>query len=654
MFFHPCLYATPDQIETANRNIYRHEWAQRIYHSLKLDADKLREMELPTFETAWWHEVKDKHWREYYPENMQHTFYIPKPAADRAFNSALVYALGGGSIYAERAKKALLHYTSYSFEFVQPDVGMNYAIWGINLLYAYDLIYDRCTPNERDKVDDFFTRMVEDIARTDEWWIEAKIGGRYNNHYAFHKMMMAAYGVFYEKPEWVERAMESDQGIRELIENGLLDDGLWFESSLNYHFVALTGLMSTANMLRNSGHPLDLYTHKFAAGRTLEDAFSGMVQVLFPDGSIPTIGDCYGRTTRLRGSAPYQTAWTVYRKPLYAWMIEGSRPGLTMLFHEYDETGRSNLKPPAVKSKVFPQHGYVMLRSAEGGKYWDSDSWAAFLSFAANRVHAHADKLNLILFGSGKVLACDPEALASARHAFSSQVQGELNRTTICHNTLMVDSKMHQGVSENLTLVDFRRSSKVKSATIADFKGLVYLGVKLQRTVEVTDDYVLDVFQAVSEQERSFEWLFHTYDDEGMTRVGDSDAWGKPTSEIPWDQLPWSWLRNVRSRQIGDTWQADWRQGEVLFRLTMLGHPATEVILCDFPRNDQFEPPAIPMLIARRIGKSVVYIAVYQAEEGELPPVEISSSMAGDELKLRVSCGGKSTVHTMPVLRAEQ
>lgn len=277
MIVHPCLYANHEMIEVAKASIAGRESANRTFQELKLSADKLDKMQLPVFDTAWWQEAKKKDWRTIYPENMQHTFYVPKPATDLAFQSALAYALGGGDIYAERAKKVLLHYTSYSFEPNQPDVGMNFSIWGINLLYAYDFTYDRFTPDERVRMDDFFTRLVERVAERDEWWIQTGTGGRHNNHYAWHKLMMAAYGLFYGKDEWVTRSIESRDGFRELIEVGLLDDGTWFESSLNYHFVALSALMDTARMFRNAGYPLDLFTHKFAKGRsrTHSRAWSG-------------------------------------------------------------------------------------------------------------------------------------------------------------------------------------------------------------------------------------------------------------------------------------------------------------------------------------------------------------------------------------------
>ena len=94
--------------------------------------------------------------------------------------------------------------------------------------------------------------------------------------------------------------------------------------------------------------------------------------------------------------------------------------------------------PPEMKTRVWPEHGFVALRSQEGVDYWKGEGYSAFLSFDLNSVHSHRDKFGLMVYGRQAHLAIDPEAVASAPHAFSSRVQNELNRETICHNTLMV------------------------------------------------------------------------------------------------------------------------------------------------------------------------------------------------------------------------
>ncbi|MGB9587842.1 MAG: alginate lyase family protein, partial [Armatimonadota bacterium] len=215
MVAHPFLFATPHQLDTAKQNIARYDWANRVYIQLKADADKLAEMELPQFETAWWQEAKKKPWHEIYPEINHHTSFAVRPAIYAAFQSAVVYRLGGEEVYAERAKRVLLHYTNYKFIFIHPDVGLNYAGWGLHALWTYDLLHDCFTPAERKKIDDFFNRWLKAVVENDEWWVREGLGGRFNNHFTWHKLTMAAYGLFYNKPEWVRRAFDSEQGIRQ-------------------------------------------------------------------------------------------------------------------------------------------------------------------------------------------------------------------------------------------------------------------------------------------------------------------------------------------------------------------------------------------------------------------------------------------------------
>lgn len=85
MLAHPYLYATQHQLEVAKRNIARCEWAGQTYREIKAEADKLADMELPKFETAWWREAKQKHWHDTYPEINLHTGGVPRPAMNAAF-----------------------------------------------------------------------------------------------------------------------------------------------------------------------------------------------------------------------------------------------------------------------------------------------------------------------------------------------------------------------------------------------------------------------------------------------------------------------------------------------------------------------------------------------------------------------------------------
>ena len=191
----------------------------------------------------------------------------------RLTDAAIAYAISGDRRYAETARKILLHYATYEFEARHPDVGMTWGGWGMAGLRTYDLIDDTLNAEDRRIFDDFFHRLFAAVMQNDRDWLRENWGGALNNHYAHHHRFIGSYGLFYGKPEYVTYAMESEQGFRVLIENAGLDDGLWHESSLNYHFTGVGPIAEFATILANAGHPLDLWNHAFAKGRRLRDFF---------------------------------------------------------------------------------------------------------------------------------------------------------------------------------------------------------------------------------------------------------------------------------------------------------------------------------------------------------------------------------------------
>lgn len=613
---HPILLTDARGVARARERVSRYEWAKLLVQKLSESASWLESEPLPAFDKSWWEEARKKPWQSIYPEVNYHTMLAIADPIRRAFDAAIVYSATGNLHYAELVRRVLLHYTSYEFFAVHPDCGLNWSVWGFQALQAYDLVYETIAPDDRARIDDFFARALKAIRENDEWWLRDMMGGLYNNHFAWHKLFIGAYGLFYGKRELVDYAINSDQGIRDLIENGTRDDGLWFESGLNYHFTAVTAMVHLAVALENAGCPPDLWHCRFANGRSLRDLVFGPIQTLYPDLTIPTIGDTYGKRLSLTSIDWYYCAYDAYKAPEIAWLLsmrEDVAPEALFLevlpaclTSSHVDLER-NVRSPAMQTRIWPEHGYVALRSEEGTDYWRGRGFSAFVSFDADLIHSHRDKFNLTAFADGVHVAVDAEARATSGHAFSSTVQSELNRSSICHNTVMVDGMDHRPIGRKLELVEFVNAPEVKLATIADLQGIVYPGVRMMRTVAVTRDFLLDVFQVASDTEHIYDYLFHTYSDSGsFEERGDY----KPVDLG--NKAPWKWLRDARSRTVSDDWSVTAKQGGVNVRLTMLGGQATEVITCSFPRDDLFSSPAIPMLMARRKGRSTTYVAVLQ------------------------------------------
>lgn len=641
---HPFLFITKQDAAEARERITQKEYSA-AWRFLNEESKKAGRLLPEPIDRSWWDEVKGKPWSETYPVIYQKTCLDPLRIVLPAYYAALNYEIAGTDEDLDAARKILLHLADYSFEFEHYDVGMNYAVWGHYALNAYDMMFDHFSVAERAGLDKFFTRMARAILKNDIYWIENDIGGGINNHLAWHKMMLGCLGVFYDREDLIEYALHGRRGLVSLLDEGMVDKGLWCESSLNYHFTAIVPMVYFAQALRNTGYAEDLYKITTPAGRNIRQAYDSMFGVLFPDGSVPPIGDAYARRMRLADEFTYLYAHKAYRDPRYAWLLKKAdhkRP--ETLFIGIDTKQAVN---PNITSRLYEEHGYAFLRDRADDDYWDSDGWCAFLTFDKSGVHCNQDKLSLMLFGRGKLLIPDVEAKATVPHAFSAKIQQQLNRSALSQNTVMVDNRDQKGIGEVLTLVEFRDGPDEKSVTAADLKGLLYEGVRQSRTIVVTADYVLDVFQIAAQTEHDIKWIIHT--------IGTGDSQRSSVALRPGQVKlpgPGSWLRDFRTATTDQPIRLELSEDLVNFAVTMAAVPGTRLITCGYPTTDEPNCPTTPMVLIERRAAATIYAAVYQAAKQQLPTVQIEQfEDAADRLTFSVSGPWGRCEHSVPRLR---
>lgn len=613
----PFLFVGAAERDAARRNA-RTEWGGRIVAQLTEDARKARDVKLTPFPREWWAAAKDRPWSETYPDIFEHTMREPAAIARPLATLVHDHIVSGDEPAARRAVELLMHLTSFSFEPEHYDVGMNYSVWAWQALMAYDALFDRLDADQRRTLDNFFTRLGRAVLANDEYWIRNNIGGGINNHLAWHKLMLGLLGLFYNERPLVHYALRGPRGMIELLERGCTDDGLWSESSLVYQFAAIVPMVMFADALRHAGADDDLFSMTLADGRTLRQTLDSMFGVLFPDGTIPPIGDAYGHRAPLASQPIYETAWRVWKDPRYAWLLarRSERPVEAL----WAPALPSAAPPPSIASRLYPEHGYVLLRSRRDAAYWDSDAWCAFLTYDRSGVHCNADKLGLMLFGQRTLLLPDVEGRATVPHAFSASIQRELNRGALSQNTVMIDGHDQQGVAQVLDLIEYRDLPAEKRVTAADRRGLLYAGVAQQRTICVTDAYVLDVFQVRCDKPRSIDWIMHALDGQATRAAGPET---KPV-DPPSRDGPWRWLAGFREAPVDATWTIAWQSGPVHLRLDMLAEPGTRVLECGYPVTDEPDTARLPMLLVRRRAASTVFAAVYTAGRSPCGPVTLT------------------------------
>lgn len=554
-------------------------------------------MALPEFDHSWFKGKTFADWADIYPQVSRDCTFIPQAPASAALGAALHFAVTRASASLEGARRILLHFANhYRFDIEHYDVGMDYAGWGLQLLYAYDLIYHETASGERDRLDAFFTAWEQAIMANDLAWVKHGWGGLYNNHYAWHSQAIATYGLFYHRPDLVEYAFHSPMGIRACLVHSLVDDGLWFESSTGYNFVAGHAYMMLAWCLRNSGWPEDLFAARYGENKGLRPLYDAALDLLNPDGTLPNVGDCYGRRANLP-VFQYEFAYAVYGDPRYAWVLanrERKEKGLGLITGLFAAQELGPQLQPRVANRCWPEHGYALLTQSNAAGYFGSRSAACFVNYGYSGIHNNADRTSIELYAAGQRWLVDAESSASG-HSFSAAVQRELNRSTFCHNLVSVDSRDQRSIPHVLELRDF--APDVASITIAD-AGELYPGVTQERTIILLPNEMLDRFEVNLSEPHQYDYQWHFNPGTEL--------------ELPLDWQPagplgkgieYSWVREAQMAAVAE--------GELCFTArqggraltVMLSVPANAVLLRGYlPRTHDFIPPHHPFLILRVSG----------------------------------------------------
>lgn len=622
---HPWLFMTTNDVARV-RHIVATEPAFAVVAEALEERARSRGMaDLPPLETNWWQEARKKTWKETYPEVNHHTGNVPIQWASLALDCARASLLDDSTHASAKAKEILLRLSNYTFEFEHFDVGMNYTEWGADVLQAYDILYERFGAGERARMDAFFARMLVAVQKNDAFWVEHEPGGSINNHYAWHKLCYVMLGAFYGKPELIEQAIHGPKGIEFMMQYGFRDDGLWVEGSIPYQLVATDPLLKAAELLENfaaltgatDAHVSTLYGFQTRDGRTLVQSYRALVPLLWPDRTLPAIGDAYAHRPNLSTHADFEILFRRFRDPTFGWLLTENRsPSVGSLF----QAAVRPIEPvaaPAQKSKLWPESGYIALRSNEGTNYWTGQGWSVFATYANRPIHHHADKLSLALFSDGHLWLPDIEERSAAEHQFSSAVQTQLNRHTLCHNTIVIDGENQRFPAQPLDLSEFQALPEVKRATFGDLRGQLYPGVRQMRTVIVTTNYVLDFMQVQANAAHEVGWLTHV----------DGRSLGSSIKRFGNVKLPqgaaWSYLKNAQGGEAGKHYTERFSAGDAhkVFHLDLWSDKSFQLVTCGFPVAEGKEA-TIPMRMATSKTDNVWYLAVYRIGPASLPPLE--------------------------------
>jgi len=606
---HPYLLLNEAEIVEIKDKIEKHPWTREAYVSLAANADSWasRSIQLPDTGGGFYH-AEDPTDYAITQEHYDH--------ANAARDLALMYHLTGDEKYGQKAKEILMAYvdTYLTYEIhdkegrtgEQASAGgratpqaINETAWVVPLAWAYDLIYNDLAPEERESIENKILRPAAEL-------IMLNNEGRHN-HQTWHNSGVGVVGFVLGDKELVWHALyKDDSGYFYQMEKSITEDGMWYEGSMHYQFYVLRALFPLMEAAYHSG--IDLYQEPGYKG-----LFDFMVEYADASMRLPTLHD--GRVVHLPESdraTYYEVAYRRLGDPRYIPVLQAStRTDRYALLYGVSELPEPEW--PEWESRSFASSHLAVLRSGYG--MHSKQVVVNYMGYEGG--HSHPDQLGLVLYGLGLTLA--PDA-GSVKYRVPAHL--EWFKQSIAHNVIVVDGRSQEQASPGV-LESFVGTPNLQVARVSSEEA--YLGVRLERTVILNDDYLIDIFQADSADEHTYDWVYHN-----IGRFTTDDLEFQPAS-APGDENGYEYLEDVASVQSDGDWQAKWIVApDRRVRMGLFGAPGAEYFaargLIAAETDDEIADYKVPLLIARRHITSTKFVSIIQPYSDVPPITEMSTA----------------------------
>jgi len=606
---HPVLLLTSEEVAVVKKKIATRSWAREAFEKLLGEAKPWldRKIALPDRGGQWWHwyscprcgsrlktlsptRHKCPTCAKVYSGEPYDSVVISgqhSGLARAAQSLGLVYQLTGQKGFAAKAAEILERYAERYLTYPRHDIRgrdrvgggrvgpqtLDESTWLIPIVRAYDLIWDSLSAQERRRIEEKLLRPAASLI------MEHKIG--IHNIQCWKNSAVGLVGICLADERFFADAVTSPHGIRNQLAKGILDDGFWFEGSWGYHYYTMSALVPLAEALRHIG--MNVYTERYRR------FYAAPLLFALPNGHLPAFNDSHP-SNAYRPWPRYELAYARWREPIFAAILK-DKPRVTtesLLYGEPEIQGQATL--PA-GSRNFPASGYAYLQ-CEAGK----DAPVAILDYAPHGGgHGHPEKLQLVLYANGEVIAPDPGCIH-----YGVPLHRQWYKQTISHNTVVQDGRSQRPCTGRLRFFHATEALAAASASAND----AYPGTAFARSVVmVPGGLVFDVVELASEKAHTWDWAFHAYGDLW------TDQELKPVAP-PGRTDGYQHIRRIRGSALSAPLRCRWTTERTTVDLVALPSRPGQV----FAGEGHGQPPAraLPMVVVRRRGKAATFASLFQ------------------------------------------
>jgi len=498
-----------------------------------------------------------------------------------AVTVASAFAFTGEGKYANRVKEYLLKLAQLYPLFQRHDrwgrkgifavVGgrryaqnLDEAVSAISLANAYDLIANaKCLSfEEKQTIEELLKNIVREILK-----YEVFHGGK-NNHQTWFNAAYAVVGVATGDSELIKESIYGKYGLLWQIENSVTSDGLWYEGTIAYHFYALEAIQYTLDAVKVIGWD-------FSKNEKLKSMWLGPINMAYPDGKFPVFHD--SDPVELKN---YQKFY------LWAYKYFGDK-----LFARYAGIQIPDVKNVELKSTNLSGIGVAVLRKGK-----NNNEVCAMVDYGIHGdSHGHPDKLNIVLFANGKEFLLDP-----GRISYSVPEYNTWCRTTVAHNTVVIDEKDQQPATGKLLFFDDKHDYSACLVSVDS----AYPGYILKRFLVLTEKFLVDAFVVSGKEKAKIDWIIHC-------RGNIAESSQNIAVDYLGNKNGYQHLKNVKKLlSVSEPVIYEINQQDKKIKIYFLNNSDSSIFTgsgIGYHLKDE-----VPFLMRRKISESAVFITVYE------------------------------------------
>ncbi len=374
---------------------------------------------------------------------------------------------------------------------------------------AYDSLESAMTQEQRDLIrDSFFIPAAEFL-----------IGQRTNqlhNHEVIISSAIAIIGILFDRRKFIDFGVYSKYGLIYQLDNGVLDDGLWFEGSIGYHFLTLNSLFDYEKIARHSQYTTLSHPNYIKMLHVV-------LNLLQPDRCTPLINDMSPSSKaqgRLGSVAAFEFAYAHFHDPIILKELqvlyrERKREGADIFLYGVDEL------PPDPEPDMVPElrdyhndggSGLTVLRGPK-------DAYLLIRHCPYGGEHDHFDRLGLSFLSHGVRIAPD-----LGTTGYGAKMHYQYYKNTATHNTVCIDGgnqppsgghvnafeKRPDGIYLDISTDWLKPYPLPDIFALTEWNEETYKGVSMRRRLIWTGRYYVDLFTVCgADPSRSIDWMNH-------------------------------------------------------------------------------------------------------------------------------------------------